>query len=86
MRSLQGLFLFASMSCSLLRARSRSGRTSRAAAGESFTLTVKVQLVVEAVEVKDKNGKPIEGLTAKDFTLTEDGVAQTIRFCEHQDL
>jgi VWFA-related protein len=47
---------------------------------------VKVQLVVEAVVVKDKQGKPIPGLTAKDFTLTEDGVAQTIRHCEHQNL
>ena len=35
--------------------------------------------------VKDKNGNPIEGLTAKDFTVTENGVPQTIRFCEHQE-
>ena len=51
-----------------------------------YTLSVKVQLVVEAVVVKDKDGKPIQGLAAKDFTLTEDGVPQSIRFCEHQDL
>ena len=44
------------------------------------------QLVVEAVVVKDKQGKFIQGLTAKDFTLTEDGVPQTIRFCEQQKL
>src|SRR5260370_31578452 len=33
------------------------------------------QLVVEIVSVKDKRGKIIEGLTAKDFTVTENGVA-----------
>jgi VWFA-related protein len=62
------------------------GQNKPADASENFTLTVKVQLVVEAVVVKDKDGKPIRGLTAKDFALTEDGVPQTIRICEHQDL
>jgi hypothetical protein len=42
--------------------------------------------VVEAVVVKDKQGSFIHGLTAKDFVLTEDGVAQTARYCEHQEL
>ena len=53
---------------------------------QSFTLTVQSKLVVEAVEVKDKQGNFVHGLTAKDFMLTEDGVPQTIRYCEHQDL
>jgi VWFA-related protein len=53
---------------------------------DQFTITVKTQLVVETVEVKDKQGKSIEGLTAKDFTITEDGVPQQIRFCEHEKL
>jgi VWFA-related protein len=44
------------------------------------------QLVIEIVSVKDKSGKPIEGLTAKDFTITEDGKPQTISFCEFQKL
>ena len=42
------------------------------------------QLVVEIVTVKDKNGKPVEGLTANDFILTENGVRQTISICEYQ--
>ena len=53
---------------------------------QGFTLSVKVQLVVEAVVVKDKDGKTIPGLTAKDFTVTEDGVPQTVRICERQTL
>lgn len=52
----------------------------------SYTLSVRSQLVVEAVTVKDKQGNTIEGLTTKDFTLTEDGVPQKIRFCQHQSL
>jgi VWFA-related protein len=42
------------------------------------------RLVVEAVTVKDKNGNPVEGLTVKDFALTEDGEPQTISFVEFQ--
>ena len=53
---------------------------------QGFTLTVKSQLVVEAVEVKDKQGNFIKGLTTKDFTLTEDGAPQTVRYCEPQNL
>src|ERR1700683_4252655 len=50
------------------------------------TFTANTQLVVEAVVVTDKKGSPIEGLTAKDFTVTENGVPQEIRFFDHQDL
>src|ERR1700730_10038955 len=42
------------------------------------------QLTVETVTVKDKDGRPIEGLTAKDFSITEDGVPQAISFVEFQ--
>src|ERR1700722_13800187 len=64
----------------------QTGQNVSPEANGTFTLTVKTQLVVETVVVKDKKGNPINGLTAKDFTLTEDGVQQTIRFCEHQEL
>jgi hypothetical protein len=43
-------------------------------------------LIVQTVTVKDKDGKPIEGLTAKDFTITEDGEPQAITFVEFQRL
>ena len=49
-----------------------------------FTIKVQSNLVVEAVEVKDKQGHFVQGLTAKDFVLTEDGVPQTIKFCEQR--
>ncbi|HYM07287.1 MAG TPA: VWA domain-containing protein [Terriglobales bacterium] len=50
------------------------------------TFKVTSNLVVENVIVKDKNGNPIEGLTAKDFNLTEDGKPQKISFIEFQKL
>src|SRR4051812_11042686 len=48
------------------------------------TFRTGTRLIVETVTVKDKEGKPIEGLTAKDFTLTEDGDPQAITFVEYQ--
>ena len=62
------------------------GQNQNPAEMQGFTLKVQSNLVVEAVEVKDKQGHFIHGLTAKDFVLTEDGAPQTIRYCEHQDL
>src|SRR4051794_631863 len=53
---------------------------------QQATFTSSTQLVVETVIAKDKKGNPIEGLTAKDFTLTEDGKPQTIAFVEYQKL
>src|SRR5579872_291106 len=53
---------------------------------QEVKFSANTQLVVEIVNVKDKSGKPIEGLTAKDFVVTEDGVPQTIAFFEYQKL
>jgi hypothetical protein len=50
------------------------------------TFSSNTQLVIETVTVKDKSGKTIEGLTSKDFTLTEDGAPQAIKFFEYQKL
>ena len=50
------------------------------------TFRTNTRLIVKTVTVKDKEGKPIEGLTAKDFVVTEDGEPQTIAFVEFQRL
>jgi VWFA-related protein len=50
----------------------------------AVTFRSSTRLIVETVTVKDKNGRPIEGLTADDFTLSENGVPQAISFVEFQ--
>jgi VWFA-related protein len=50
------------------------------------TFQTSTQLVIETVSVKDKSGKSIDNLTAKDFIITEDGAPQTIRFFEYQKM
>jgi len=64
----------------------QTGQNAPPADNGTFKIAVSTQLVVEAVVVKDKNGNSIDGLTAKDFTVTENGVLQTVRFCEYQQL
>ncbi len=54
--------------------------------GDTPTFSVTRQLKIETVLVKDKSGNPVEGLTAKDFTITEDGTPQEIKFFEYQKL
>jgi VWFA-related protein len=44
------------------------------------------RLVVQTVTVKDKDGHVVEGLTPADFTVTEDGIPQTVSFAEFQRL
>ncbi len=54
--------------------------------GQQATFKTSTQLVIETVSVKDKSGNPVEGLTAKDFTVTENGMSQEIRFFEAQKM
>jgi VWFA-related protein len=62
------------------------GQNAPVAGASQLTIRTTTQLVVETVAVKDKDGRDIEGLTAKDFTVTEDGVPQEISFFEFQKL
>ena len=55
-------------------------------AGGPVKFQANAQLVIETVMVKDKNGKVIEGLTAKDFVATEDNLPQTISICDFEKL
>ena len=63
-----------------------TGQNKPAGATDTPTISVTTRLIIETVTVKDKKGKPIDGLTDKDFTITEDGIPQVIKFCEHQTL
>jgi len=47
--------------------------------GDTYHIMVSSHLVVETVVVKDKKGNFINGLTARDFNVTEDGVPQPRR-------
>jgi VWFA-related protein len=62
------------------------GALSVRAQEKETTFTSASQLVVETVAVVDKNGRAVDGLSAKDFNVTENGVPQVIRFFEQQKL
>jgi len=59
---------------------------TKGAAKKTYSFSDTVQLVVVDVFAKDKSGNPIENLKASDFTITEDGKPQAIKFCEYQEL
>jgi len=48
--------------------------------GPQATLSVQARLVTLPVTVRDKKGKIITGLTKEDFTLTEDGRPEVIKY------
>ena len=50
------------------------------------TFRSNVRVAVQTVTVKDRDGHPVEGLSAQDFTVTEDEEAQQIAFVEFQRL
>src|SRR5262245_33547449 len=50
------------------------------------TFRASTRLIVHSVTVKDKDGKPVEGLTAKDFVITENNEPQEVAFAVYQRL
>jgi VWFA-related protein len=80
------ILLLSSMLTCLHPSAQQIGTNKTGGQPDTYTLSVKTQLVVETVVAKDKQGKFINGLTAKDFTVTEDGAPQTIRVFEHEKL
>jgi VWFA-related protein len=84
MRSLYTILLLATLGAQ--SEAQQIGQNAAPGSNATPTLSVRSQIVIETVVVKDKKGNTIDGLTAKDFTLTEDGVPQTIRFCEPQSM
>lgn len=57
-----------------------------AAAQEPVTFRVTTNLVIVNVEVKTRDGKPVEGLKAADFEVLENGKPQRISVFEYQRL
>ena len=53
-----------------------AGSTSAGAEQRQPTFRSGTRLMVQTVTVKDKEGRPIEGLTSKDFIVSEDGEPQ----------
>ena len=50
------------------------------------TFRASTHLIVQPVTVKDRQGRPVPGLAARDFVVTENGVPQRIAFVEYQSL
>jgi VWFA-related protein len=63
-----------------------SGQAQQPAQQAQPVFRTSTRLIVTTVAVRDRDGKPIEGLTAKDFIVTEDKQQQDIAFVEFQRL
>lgn len=86
MRVLITAFVFGALGGTLAFAAQQTGQNAPLGNPGTFKITTGTQLVVETVAVTDKKGNPVEGLTAKDFTVSENGTPQTIRIFEYQKL
>ena len=54
------------------------GLAQQASQDQTPTFRSSTRLVVTTVSVKGRDGRPIEGLTAKDFIVTEDNEPQEV--------
>ncbi len=86
MKWLTALLILILLSAAPMARAQAIGTNAAQGQAETYTLKLNSQLVVETVVVKDKEGNFIEGLAAKNFVVSEDGVPQTVRICEHQQL
>ena len=80
------LLLLGAMSASRAAEAQVVGGNTKPGGDQTYTMSVTSKLVIEAVNVKDKSGKSITGLSAKDFTITEDGIAQKVSFADYEEL
>lgn len=62
------------------------GQNASLQGNRTATFKVSSQLVVETVFVKDRMGNPVQGLTAKNFTVSEDDVPQKITLFRSEKL
>ncbi len=60
--------------------------TARTATGGKGTIRSTVSLVEIDVQVTNRDGKPVKGLTQEQFSVTEDGKAQNISTFEYNDI
>ena len=83
MRILLTILLFSVLT---VAAQQTGQNTTQPANNNAYTISVNTTLVIETVVVKDRNGDSVDGLTANDFNVTENGVPQSIKFFEHEQL
>src|SRR5216683_1220166 len=79
--------IFATLTSAQAPQSSQSATTQQQSQSGVATLRAGTQLVVVDVVVTDKNQKPVHGLKASDFTLSEENVPQIVKhFEEHAAL